>query len=449
MFEKVLIANRGEIALRVIRALRELGIQSVAIYSEADRDALHVWAADEAICVGPGPSARSYLNIPNIISAAVLSGADAIHPGYGYLSERAQFAEICETHGIQFIGPPVAAIEKMGDKVEAKRTMSEAGVPVMPGGLKPIRENDEALALAHEIGYPVIVKASAGGGGRGMRLAREKDDLLRVLGPARTEAEAAFGSDAVYIEKYLEHPRHVEIQVLADDYGNIIHLGERECSVQRRHQKVIEEAPSPAVDAELRRAMGDAAVSGAEAVGYVNAGTVEFLLDNQGNFYFLEMNTRIQVEHPVTEYVTGVDLVRQQILIAAGEPLEVRQKDIVLHGHAVECRINAEDPSKNFMPSPGQIHFYHPPGGVGVRVDGAAYTGYTVPPYYDSLLAKLIVHAPSRDEAIDKALAALDEFRVDGIATNISFQKEILGHPKFRDGELSTDFISRFLLPES
>lgn len=445
MFEKVLIANRGEIALRVIRACRELGIESVAIYSEADRDSLHVMAADEAICVGPGPSNGSYLNIPNIISAAVLSGADAIHPGYGYLSERAHFAEICETHGIKFIGPSVFAIEQMGDKVIAKRAMAQAGVPVMPGSLEPIESDEEAIALAEEIGYPVIIKASAGGGGRGMRLARSRSELERALGPARSEAGAAFGSDAVYIEKYLEEPRHVEIQILADEHGNVVHLGERECSIQRRHQKLIEEAPSPAIDDEVRKRMGEAAVLGARAVGYANAGTVEFLVDRERNFYFLEMNTRIQVEHPVTEWVTGVDIVKEQIRIAAGEKLTISQEDVRLRGHAIECRINAEDPERGFMPSPGTVRFYHAPGGFGVRVDSAMYNGCVVPPYYDSMIAKLIVHAEDRESAIDKALAAIDEFRIEGIKTNAAYLKEILDHPKFREGELSTDFIERYM----
>lgn len=443
MFEKVLIANRGEIALRIIRACRELGIRTVAIYSEADRQSLHVWAADEAICVGPAASAGSYLNVPNIISAAVLAGVDAIHPGYGYLSERSHFAEICETHGIKFIGPSAQAIDHMGDKVSAKRAMAAAGVPVIPGGLEPVRETDEALAIANEIGYPVIVKAAAGGGGRGMRLAADAKELLRVLEPARAEAEAAFGDDAVYIERVIEGARHIEIQIMADEQGNIVHLGERECSLQRRHQKVVEEAPSPAVDDALRERMGQAAVNGAASVGYTNAGTMEFLLDAQGNFYFLEMNTRIQVEHPVTEWVTGVDLVREQILVAAGEPLSVRQSDIVVRGHAIECRINAEDPRRNFWPSPGKIEFYHQPGGVGVRVDSAAYTGYTVPPYYDSLLAKLVVYGNDRQQAIQRSLVALDEFRVEGIATNISLHKAILTHPTFQAGELTTDFLER------
>jgi len=443
LFQKVLVANRGEIALRVIRACRALGIETVAIYSEADRDSLHVWAADEAICVGPAPSAKSYLNVPNIISAAVLSGADAIHPGYGYLAERAHFAEICETHGIAFIGPPVRAIEQMGDKLSAKRAMAAAGVPVIPGSLEPVRTVAEAVSLAREVGYPVMLKAAAGGGGKGMRVAADDAELTRVFELARSEAAAAFGDDALYIEKLLERSRHVEIQVMADKHGNVIHLGERECSLQRRHQKLIEEAPSPAVDAALREAMGAAAVQGARAVGYTNAGTMEFLLDDAGNFYFLEMNTRIQVEHPVTEWVTGVDLVREQILVAAGEPLSLRQEDVVLRGHAIECRINAEDPERNFMPSPGTVEFYHAPGGIGVRVDSALYSGYTVPPYYDSLLAKLIVHGDDREQAIRRALAALDEFRIEGIATNIALHKELLAHPSFVAGELSTDFIER------
>jgi len=445
LFSKVLVANRGEIALRVIRALRELGIKSVAIYSEADRDALHVWAADEAFCVGPGPSARSYLHIPNIISSAVLAGVDAIHPGYGYLAERADFAEICETHGIKFIGPPPAAIEKMGDKVQARRAAADAGVPVIPGSLDPVEDDDEAVALAAEIGYPVMIKAAAGGGGKGMRVARDQAELLRVLEPARAEAQAAFGSGALYIEKLIEAPRHVEIQVLADERGNIIHLGERECSVQRRHQKVVEEAPSPAVSSRLRKAMGEAAVRVAEAVGYTNAGTVEFLLDAKGNFYFLEMNTRIQVEHPVTECVTGIDLVKAQIAVAAGEPLPYSQQKVRIHGHAIECRINAEDPARGFLPSPGKIHYYHAPGGFGIRVDSGVGAGSTVPPYYDSLLAKLIVHGTDREEAVAKALSALAEFRIEGVATNIGFLRELLAHPQFQAGELSTDFIEKHM----
>lgn len=445
MFSKVLIANRGEIALRVIRACRELGIETVAIYSEADRDALHVWAADEAFCVGPGPSARSYLNIPNIISGAVLAGVDAIHPGYGYLSERAHFAEICETHGITFIGPSAEAIELMGDKVAAKKTVAAAGVPVIPGSLDPVWDPDEAVAIADEIGYPVMVKAAAGGGGKGMRIATSREELLRVLEPAKSEAQAAFGSDALYIERVIESPRHIEIQILGDQMGNVIHLGERECSLQRRHQKVLEEAPSPAVDPQLRQKMGEAAVKAARAVNYTNAGTIEFLLDAEGNFYFLEMNTRIQVEHPVTEWVTGVDLVKEQIRIAAGEPLSLSQEDVKWRGHAIECRINAEDPERGFLPSPGRVTAYHEPGGFGIRVDSGIAAGSDVPPYYDPLVAKLIVHGKDRDEAIAKALSALEEFRIEGIATNITFHQELLRHPKFQAGELSTDFIERYM----
>lgn len=445
MFSKVLIANRGEIALRVIRACRELGIETVAIYSEADRDALHVWAADEAFCVGPGPSARSYLNIPNIISGAVLAGVDAIHPGYGYLSERAHFAEICETHGITFIGPSAEAIELMGDKVAAKKTVAAAGVPVIPGSLDPVWDPDEAVAIADEIGYPVMVKAAAGGGGKGMRIATSREELLRVLEPAKSEAQAAFGSDALYIERVIESPRHIEIQILGDQMGNVIHLGERECSLQRRHQKVLEEAPSPAVDPQLRQKMGEAAVKAARAVNYTNAGTIEFLLDAEGNFYFLEMNTRIQVEHPVTEWVTGVDLVKEQIRIAAGEPLSLSQEDVRWRGHAIECRINAEDPERGFLPSPGRVTAYHEPGGFGIRVDSGIAAGSDVPPYYDPLVAKLIVHGKDRDEAIAKALSALEEFRIEGIATNITFHQELLRHPKFQAGELSTDFIERYM----
>lgn len=445
MFSKVLIANRGEIALRVIRACRELGIETVAIYSEADRDALHVWAADEAFCVGPGPSARSYLNIPNIISGAVLAGVDAIHPGYGYLSERAHFAEICETHGITFIGPSAEAIELMGDKVAAKKTVAAAGVPVIPGSLDPVWDPDEAVAIADEIGYPVMVKAAAGGGGKGMRIATSREELLRVLEPAKSEAQAAFGSDALYIERVIESPRHIEIQILGDQMGNVIHLGERECSLQRRHQKVLEEAPSPAVDPQLRQKMGEAAVKAARAVNYTNAGTIEFLLDAEGNFYFLEMNTRIQVEHPVTEWVTGVDLVKEQIRIAAGEPLSLSQEDVRWRGHAIECRINAEDPERGFLPSPGRVTAYHEPGGFGIRVDSGIAAGSDVPPYYDPLVAKLIVHGKDRDEAIAKALSALEEFRIEGIVTNITFHQELLRHPKFQAGELSTDFIERYM----
>lgn len=443
MFEKILIANRGEIAVRIIRACRELGIGTVAIYSEADRESLHVLLADEAYCVGPAPSAQSYLNIPNIMSTAVLAGVDAIHPGYGYLSEQAHFAEICASHGIKFIGPSTESISRMGDKAAAKETVRAAGVPVIPGSEGPVSDEKEALAIADEIGYPVLIKAAAGGGGMGMRVVFDRNEFSSAFQVARSEAQAAFGNPDVYIEKAIEMPRHVEIQVLADEHGNIVHLGERECSIQRRHQKIVEESPSPAVTPELRQAMGEAAVNAARAVGYANAGTVEFLLDAHGNFYFLEMNTRIQVEHPVTEAVTGIDLVKQQIRIAAGEPLPFTQDDIKWTGHAIECRINAEDPDRNFMPSPGRISLIHPPGGPGVRFDTGVYSGAMVSPYYDPMFAKLIVHGNDREEAIARARAALQELVVEGIQTNIDFHLRVMDDEAFQRGELSTDFIER------
>lgn len=443
MFEKILIANRGEIAVRIIRACRELGIGTVAIYSEADRESLHVLLADEAYCVGPAPSAQSYLNIPNIMSTAVLAGVDAIHPGYGYLSEQAHFAEICASHGIKFIGPSAESISRMGDKAAAKETVRAAGVPVIPGSEGPVSDEKEALAIADEIGYPVLIKAAAGGGGMGMRVVFDRNEFSSAFQVARSEAQAAFGNPDVYIEKAIEMPRHVEIQVLADEHGNIVHLGERECSIQRRHQKIVEESPSPAVTPELRQAMGEAAVNAARAVGYANAGTVEFLLDAHGNFYFLEMNTRIQVEHPVTEAVTGIDLVKQQIRIAAGEPLPFTQDDIKWTGHAIECRINAEDPDRNFMPSPGRISLIHPPSGPGVRFDTGVYSGAMVSPYYDPMFAKLIVHGNDREEAIARARAALQELVVEGIQTNIDFHLRVMDDEAFQRGELSTDFIER------
>ncbi|BAS28428.1 acetyl-CoA carboxylase biotin carboxylase subunit [Limnochorda pilosa] len=445
-FRKVLVANRGEIAVRIIRALHQMNVEAVAIYSEADRDALHVRLADQAVCVGPAPSTQSYLNTPNIISAALLTGVDAIHPGYGYLSERADFSEICESHGIVFIGPPAAAIQQMGDKAQARAFMRQAGVPVLPGSEGPVSSERQALKVAGEIGYPVLVKASAGGGGRGMRAAATPEELQRVLQPARNEAEAAFGSADVYLERLITRPRHVEIQVLADRHGHAVHLGERECSLQRRHQKVVEESPSPAVSPELRARMGEAALRGVQACGYVNAGTVEFLLDEQGNFYFLEMNTRIQVEHPVTEEVTGLDLVREQIRIAEGEPLGYDQAGVVIRGHAIECRLNAEDPSRNFMPSPGLIRRYHVPGGPGVRVDSAAFAGYVVPPYYDSMFGKLIVRDRDRAGAIARMSEALDELEVEGLATNIALLRAIVRDPVFQAGTLSTDFIEERIL---
>lgn len=443
MFEKVLIANRGEIAVRIARACRELGIGTVAIYSEADREALHVLLADEAYCVGPAPSSQSYLNIPNIMSTAVLAGVDAIHPGYGYLSEQAHFSDICASHGMKFIGPSAKSIERMGDKAAAKETVRAAGVPVIPGSEGPVADEQEAHAIASEIGYPVLIKAAAGGGGMGMRIVSDRQQLVSAFQVARSEAEGAFGSPEVYIEKAIEMPRHIEIQILADEHGRVIHLGERECSIQRRHQKLVEEAPSPAVSPELRTAMGEAAVRAAKAVGYTNAGTVEFLVDPEGNFYFLEMNTRIQVEHPVTEAVTGVDLVKQQILIAAGEPLPWEQADITWRGHAIECRINAEDPERNFMPSPGQITLMHTPGGPGVRFDTGAYSGMTISPYYDPMFAKLIVHGRDRAEAIARTKAALHDLVVEGVRTNIDFHLKVMDDEAFVAGELSTDFIER------
>ncbi|MGE5528646.1 MAG: acetyl-CoA carboxylase biotin carboxylase subunit [Patescibacteria group bacterium] len=442
---KILVANRGEIALRVIRACRELGLSTVAIYSEPDRDSLHVRNADEAFCVGPAPQAKSYINIPNIISAATLAGVDAIHPGYGMLAENARFAEICETHQIKFIGPSARAIELMGDKAAAKKTMREAGVPVIPGSTGPVTDAGQAGAVAREVGYPVLLKATAGGGGRGIRVVREEKELAKAFLTAQSEAEAAFGNPELYLEKLIERARHIEVQVLVDEAGHGIHLGERDCSIQRRHQKVIEESPSPAVDAKTRAALGEAAVRGALAAGYTNAGTIEFLLDGQGRFYFMEMNTRIQVEHPVTELVTGIDLVKEQIRIAAGEPLDLGQEDVSIRGHAIECRINAEDPARNFMPHPGRIEFYHVPGGPGIRLDSCLYAGYTVPSYYDSLVAKLIAWGRDRGEAIARMRRALDEMVIDGIPTTIPFHLDVLANPAFIRGEVDVTFVQEYM----
>lgn len=441
MFKKILIANRGEIALRIIRACKEMGIGTVAIYSEADRDSLHVNYADEAFCVGPAPGNRSYLNIPNIISAATIAEVDAIHPGYGFLAENARFAEICETHNIKFIGPSAEAIEKMGDKAVAKQSMKNAGVPVVPGSDGLVNDEEIALKKAEEIGFPVIIKASAGGGGRGIRVVYCQDELLNAYQTARSEADLAFGNPEVYMEKFIEEPKHIEVQLLLDEYGNGIYLGERDCSVQRRRQKVIEESPSPAVTPEMRRKIGEAALKGAKSVGYTNAGTVEFLLDTNGEFYFMEMNTRIQVEHPVTEMVTSVDLIKEQIKVAAGMKLELTQDQVSVRGHAIECRINAEDPSKNFQPSPGRINVYHVPGGPGVRVDSCAYQGYMIPPYYDSMIAKLIIWDETRDAAINRMIRALKEFEIQGVKTTIPFQMEVLKNPYFQRGEVYTNFI--------
>jgi acetyl-CoA carboxylase biotin carboxylase subunit len=443
MFKKILIANRGEIALRIISACRELGIRTVAIYSEADRDALHVRYADEDVCVGPYPSASSYLNISAIVSAAEITEADAIHPGYGFLSENAHFAEILEDCHITFIGPSPDAIRKMGDKSLARRTVASVNVPTVPGSPGPVETVDEALAFAKKAGYPVILKASAGGGGRGMRIARDERELTGAYETARAEAEKAFGNAEVYLEKYLESPRHIEFQVFGDMHGTLRHLGERECSIQRRHQKLIEEAPSTVLDEKLRARMGEAAVAAARSVGYTNAGTIEFLLDADGRFYFMEMNTRLQVEHPVTEEVTAIDMVKEQIAVAAGEPLSFGNRPLVPRGHAIEFRINAEDPV-TFQPSPGRIATFHPPGGLGVRVDTAAYQGYLIPPHYDSLIAKLIVTGRNREEAIARGRRALDLFVIEGIKTTIPMHRRILDDEDFVRGRLSTRFMERF-----
>ncbi|MFQ5746363.1 MAG: acetyl-CoA carboxylase biotin carboxylase subunit [Gemmatimonadota bacterium] len=442
MFDKILIANRGEIALRILRACRILGVRTVAVYSQADRDSLHVRFSDEDVCIGPPPGRDSYLNVPRILAAAEITGAEAIHPGYGFLAENAEFAEICERSGIVFIGPTADQIRRMGDKAEARTAMVEAGVPVVPGSDGPVDDESTALAEAERIGYPVIIKAAAGGGGKGMRVAESEDDLARSFQMARTEAASAFNDPRVYIERFVARPRHVEIQVLGDGHGNLIHLGERDCSVQRRHQKLIEEAPSPGLDAATREEMGDAAVRAGLAIGYRNAGTVEFLLDEDGQFYFMEMNTRIQVEHPVTEATTGVDLVKEQIRVGAGEPLEPPAGEGLV-GHAIECRINAEDPDHDFRPSPGTITAFHAPGGPGVRLDTHVYAGYGVPPYYDSLLAKLIVHGNTREEALSRARHALDELIVEGVHTTIPFLQKVLRHPDFVAGRVDTRFLER------
>ncbi|MFZ1083081.1 MAG: acetyl-CoA carboxylase biotin carboxylase subunit [Candidatus Kryptoniota bacterium] len=442
MFNKILIANRGEIALRVIRSCKELGIKSVAVFSEADRDSLHVRFADEAVCIGPPPSRESYLNIPRIIAAAEITNADAIHPGYGFLAENARFSEICQSSGIKFIGPRPEMITAMGDKASAKDTMRKAGVPVVPGSDGTIEDLKKAQEIADGVGYPVIIKATAGGGGKGMRLAWKADEFERQFQMAQTEAEAAFGNRNVYIEKYVEGPRHIEFQILGDQHGEVIHLGERECSIQRRHQKLIEESPSPIVDVELREKMGAAAVKGAKSVKYEGAGTIEFLVDKNKNFYFMEMNTRIQVEHPVTEQVTGFDLVKEQINIAAGT--KVSKKKLKQTGHAIECRINAEDPYKDFRPNPGMITGFHTPGGFGVRTDSHVYVGYMIPPYYDSLIAKLITFGSNREETIDKMSRALEEFVVEGVATTIPFHIKVMKDERFRKGEFDTHFLDSF-----
>lgn len=443
MFKKILIANRGEIACRIIWACKELDIRTVAVHSDADREALHVRYADEAVCIGPAPSTQSYLNIPSIISAAEITNVDAIHPGYGFLSENPYFAEVCEACNVTFIGPSPQVIRLMGDKATARKTMIAAGVPVTPGSEGIVDDEETALREAKRIGYPVLIKATAGGGGRGMRVARNEGELLNAWNTARAEAEAAFKNSGVYLERYIERPRHIEIQVLGDAYGNVIHLGERECSIQRRHQKLIEESPSPAVSWELRQEMGRVAVKACQEVGYSNAGTIEFLLDENDNFYFMEMNTRIQVEHPVTEVVTVSDLVAAQIRIAAGEPLNLSQEELIFVGHAIECRINAEDPD-TFIPSAGRITTLNLPTGPGVRVDTAIYSGYFVPPYYDSLIAKLVVHARTRERAIARMKRALDAMVVEGIKTTIPLHQKILSERDFVEGNLSTRFMDRF-----
>ncbi|MCC5877641.1 MAG: acetyl-CoA carboxylase biotin carboxylase subunit [Candidatus Sumerlaeia bacterium] len=441
MFKKVLVANRGEIALRIIRACREMGISTVSVYSEADRDSLHVHAADEALCIGPAPSSQSYLNESRIIAAAEVTGADAIHPGYGFLAENARFAEICEDCRITFIGPSADAIRRMGDKSMAKTTAKEAGCPTVPGSDGPVEDAEAGLVLAKKIGFPVMVKASAGGGGKGMRMVPSADKFIQSFNTARAEAQSAFNNGEVYIEKCIIRPKHVEVQILGDRHGNVIHLGERDCSVQRRHQKLIEEAPCPVLNEELREKMGTAAVRAAHAVSYVGAGTVEFLLDKDGNFYFMEMNTRVQVEHPITEEVTGIDIVREQILVASGEKLAYKQEDIKMNGHSIECRINAEDPARNFMPSPGKVLAFVPAGGIGVRVDSACYADYSIPPFYDSMIAKLIVHDQTRERAIARMRRALREFVVDGVKTTIPFHIEVMDNELFQRGDFGTDFL--------
>lgn len=441
MFKKILIANRGEIAVRIIRACREMGILTVAIYSETDKDAMHVKIADEAYCVGKTSAKDSYLNVKNIISVAIHTKVDAIHPGYGFLSENTDFANICKEFGITFIGPSPKIISRMGDKSNARDTMKEAGVPTVPGTDGEIEDINEAIEIANKIGYPVIVKASAGGGGKGMRVVNSKDELISSIETAQKEAQNYFGNPMVYLEKYLEYTRHVEIQIIGDNYGNVVHLGERDCSIQRRHQKLVEESPSPALNESLRNAMGEAAVKVAKAVNYNSVGTIEFLLDEDNNFYFMEMNTRIQVEHGVTEMITGIDLMKEQISVAAGEKLSFTQSDVKINGCALECRINAEDPSTNFIPCPGKVENYLAPGGIGIRIDSAVYTGYVIPPYYDSMVSKVIAWGRNREEAISRMKRALDEFVINGIKTTIPFHKKLMDNETFKSGNFNTKFL--------
>ena len=448
MIGKVLIANRGEIAVRIIRACREMGIETVAVYSEADREALHTQLADEAVCIGPAPSSESYLNMQNIISATLISGADAIHPGFGFLSENSKFAELCEQCNITFIGPKSEVIQSLGNKSEARNTMINAGVPVIPGSKEPIFDAETGAQIADEIGYPVIVKAALGGGGKGMRVAETPEEFANSFNTAQKEAQMAFGDNTMYIEHFVQHPLHIEFQILADEHGNVIHLGERDCSIQRNHQKMIEESPSMALTSELRQKMGEAAVKAAKAAHYTNAGTIEFLLEKNGNFYFMEMNTRIQVEHPVTEWVTGIDLIKEQIRIADGQPLSYKQEDVHITGHAIECRINAEDADKDFMPCPGEIKGYIDPGGFGVRVDSHSYTGYKIPPYYDSMIGKLICWGVDREDARKRMLRALDEYVITGIKTTIPYHKKILTNDVFISGNFNTGFIPEHMTPK-
>lgn len=443
MFRKLLIANRGEIAVRIIRACREMGIETVAIYSTMDKDALHVQMADEAVCVGPPKGKDSYLNIENIINATILKGAQAIHPGFGFLSENSRFSEMCQECNITFIGPDAHMINLMGNKSKARETMIKAGVPVVPGSEGAVGDIDEALKIAEKIGYPVMIKASAGGGGKGMRLAYTRDEFIKAFNTAKQEAKASFGDDTMYIEKYIENPRHIEFQIIGDAFGNIVHLGERDCSIQRRHQKVIEEAPSPAITSKLRKEMGEMAILAAQSIQYKNAGTVEFILDQEGNYYFIEMNTRVQVEHPITEMVTGIDIIKEQIKIASGVPLDIKQKDIKINGHAIECRINAENPKKGFLPSPGTVNSLHFPGGFGVRIESALYEGYKIPPIYDSMIAKLITYGKDRKDAISKMKSSLGEFIIEGMDTNIDFLFNILHINDFEEGNTDTGFIEK------
>lgn len=443
MIKKILIANRGEIAVRIIRACQEMGIATVAVYSEIDVDAMHTQLADEAVCIGPAKSRDSYLNMQNIISATVLTGAQAVHPGFGFLSENSKFAKMCTECNITFIGPDAETIDSLGNKSRAREIMTAAGVPVIPGTEGAVSGIEDAMKEAERIGFPVMVKASAGGGGRGIRIVKEKAEFEKAFETARTEAKVSFGDDTMYIEKFIEEPRHIEFQILGDNYGNVVYLGERDCSIQRRNQKVLEEAPSPVMTEELRKEMGEAAVKAAKAVNYKNAGTIEFLLDKHGDYYFMEMNTRIQVEHPITEMITGVDLLKEQIKIANGEELSFTQEDIKISGHAIECRINAENPDKGFRPSPGEIKYLHVPGGLGVRLDSAAYQGYVIPPTYDSMIGKLIVHGRDRQEAISRMRRALGEFIIEGVDTNLDFQYRIINNDAFNEGKYNTGFISK------